>query len=127
MNINYEFLECNMSILDCFVFSYLFNLAPSIQIYQTSFPSAMVLEVYSAYVNNFSSAMETVKRCARKEPQFAEYLSMRQSQSPDKLSLFGLMVKPVQRFPQYILQFQDLLKNTPSDHNDRLLTTKGWD
>ena len=79
----------------------------------------MVLEVYSAYVNNFSSAMETVKRCARKEPQFAEYLRMRQTQSPDKLSLFGLMVKPVQRFPQYILQFQDLLKNTPSDHHDR--------
>lgn len=30
------------------------------------------------------------------------------------------MVKPVQRFPQFILLLQDLLANTPSEHQDRL-------
>jgi Rho guanine nucleotide exchange factor 10 len=30
------------------------------------------------------------------------------------------MVKPVQRFPQFILQLQDLLKYTPHGHHDRL-------
>ena len=87
--------------------------------YLIHFISVLLVENYSQYVNNFSTAMEAVKRCARKEPQFAEYLRMRQSQSPDKLSLFGLMVKPVQRFPQYILQLQDLLKHTPPGHHDR--------
>ena len=84
-----------------------------------SCPAVLLVENYSQYVNNFATAMEAVKRCARKEPQFAECLKTRQSQSPDKLSLFGLMVKPVQRFPQYILQLQDLLKHTPPGHHDR--------
>ena len=30
------------------------------------------------------------------------------------------MVKPVQRFPQFILLLDDLLKHTPSDHHDRM-------
>lgn len=30
------------------------------------------------------------------------------------------MVKPVQRFPQFILLLSDLLKHTPSDHHDRM-------
>lgn len=38
----------------------------------------------------------------------------------DKLSLFALMVKPVQRFPQFILLLQDLLKHTAPGHRDRL-------
>lgn len=33
-------------------------------------------------------------------------LQMRQITSPDRLSFFGLMVKPVQRFPQFILFLQ---------------------
>lgn len=30
------------------------------------------------------------------------------------------MVKPVQRFPQFILFLQDLLKHTPQGHHDRM-------
>lgn len=30
------------------------------------------------------------------------------------------MVKPVQRFPQFILLLQDLLKHTPQGHHDRM-------
>ncbi|XP_035514815.1 rho guanine nucleotide exchange factor 10-like protein [Morone saxatilis] len=30
------------------------------------------------------------------------------------------MVKPIQRFPQFILLLQDMLKNTPKSHTDRL-------
>lgn len=40
--------------------------------------------------------------------------------SPDRLNFFGLMVKPVQRFPQFILFLQDLLKHTPQGHQDRM-------
>jgi Rho guanine nucleotide exchange factor 10 len=38
----------------------------------------------------------------------------------DRVSFFGLMVKPVQRFPQFILLLQDLLKETPPGHPDRM-------
>ena len=44
---------------------------------------------------------------------------MRQITASDRLSFFGLMVKPVQRFPQFILLLQDLLKETPQGHHDR--------
>ena len=30
------------------------------------------------------------------------------------------MVKPIQRFPQFILLLQDLLKETPPGHDDRM-------
>lgn len=34
------------------------------------------------------------------------YLQVKQISSHDRLSFFGLMVKPVQRFPQFILFLQ---------------------
>ncbi|VTJ79643.1 Hypothetical predicted protein [Marmota monax] len=49
-------------------------------------------------------------------------LSPQQSQesSPDRVTLYSLMMKPIQRFPQFILLLQDMLKNTPKGHPDRL-------
>ena len=44
-------------------------------------------------------------------------LQHRQDTCPDKLSLFGLMVKPVQRFPQIILQLQVRGKQVPFSHS----------
>ena len=38
----------------------------------------------------------------------------------DKLNLYGLMLKPVQRFPQFLLVLQDLLKETSFEHPDRV-------
>ena len=35
---------------------------------------------------------------------------MKQISAHDRLNFFGLMVKPIQRFPQFILLLQDLLK-----------------
>ncbi|XP_009695326.1 PREDICTED: rho guanine nucleotide exchange factor 10-like protein, partial [Cariama cristata] len=40
--------------------------------------------------------------------------------SADRVTRYGLMVKPIQRFPQFILLLQDMLKNTPKGHADRL-------
>lgn len=89
-------------------------------VFVASFSKAAVLNVYSAFINNFSSAMNTIRVEAKRKSGFAEFLQQRQACSPNRLSLFGLMVKPVQRFPQFILQLQDLLKYTPRDHPDRL-------
>ena len=45
---------------------------------------------------------------------------VKQITAHDRLNFFGLMVKPIQRFPQFIMLLQDLLKATPPGHGDRM-------
>ena len=45
---------------------------------------------------------------------------MKQISAHDRLNFFGLMVKPIQRFPQFILLLQDLLKASPPGAEDRM-------
>ncbi|XP_045154879.1 rho guanine nucleotide exchange factor 10-like protein [Echinops telfairi] len=89
-------------------------------LFVASFSKSMVLDVYSDYVNNFTSAMSIIKKACLTKPAFLEFLKRRQICSPDRVTLYGLMVKPIQRFPQFILLLQDMLKNTPRGHPDRL-------
>nr|XP_026690271.1 rho guanine nucleotide exchange factor 10-like protein [Ciona intestinalis] len=85
-----------------------------------SFSKSMVLECYSDYINNFNTAMDIVRKTCVRKPQFLAFLRDRQSSSSSRLNLYGLMLKPVQRFPQFIMIVQDLLKRTPDNHNDKL-------
>ncbi|XP_051724414.1 rho guanine nucleotide exchange factor 10 isoform X2 [Ctenopharyngodon idella] len=85
-----------------------------------SFSKSMVLDAYSEYVNNFSLAMGVVRKACATKPCFLDFLKQRQETSKDRLTLYGLMMKPIQRFPQFILLLQDMLKNTPVGHPDRL-------
>ncbi|TRY87054.1 hypothetical protein DNTS_009148 [Danionella cerebrum] len=89
-------------------------------LFVASFSKSMVLDVYSDYVNNFTSAMALIKKACMSKPAFLEFLKKKQATSPDRITLYGLMVKPIQRFPQFILLLQDMLKNTPVGHQDRL-------
>ncbi|KAM9687020.1 rho guanine nucleotide exchange factor 10-like protein isoform 3-T4 [Trichechus inunguis] len=89
-------------------------------LFVASFSKSMVLDVYSDYVNNFTNAMSIIKKACLTKPAFLEFLKRRQIGSPDRVTLYGLMVKPIQRFPQFILLLQDMLKNTPRGHPDRL-------
>ncbi|XP_046939206.1 rho guanine nucleotide exchange factor 10-like protein isoform X2 [Lynx rufus] len=89
-------------------------------LFVASFSKSMVLDVYSDYVNNFTNAMSIIKKACLTKPAFLEFLKRRQVCSPDRVTLYGLMVKPIQRFPQFILLLQDMLKNTPRGHPDRL-------
>ncbi|XP_071944892.1 rho guanine nucleotide exchange factor 10-like [Antedon mediterranea] len=89
-------------------------------VFVASFSKAMVLDVYSAYVNNFTNAMDTAKKAAALRPAFNDFILEQQNSSKDRLSLYGLMLKPIQRFPQFILLLQDMLKNTPTGHSDRM-------
>lgn len=88
-------------------------------VFTTSFSKPMVFEIYSGFINNFTNAMETARR-ASKSKAFAQFLQDKSTTSPDRLSFFGSMVKPVQRFPQFILLISDLLKHTPFNHPDRM-------
>ncbi|XP_028339733.1 rho guanine nucleotide exchange factor 10-like protein isoform X5 [Physeter macrocephalus] len=89
-------------------------------LFVASFSKSVVLDVYSDYVNNFTNAMSIIKKACLTKPAFLEFLKRRQVCSPDRVTLYGLMVKPIQRFPQFILLLQDMLKNTPRGHPDRL-------
>uniref|UniRef100_A0A8C3ABI4 Rho guanine nucleotide exchange factor 10 like n=1 Tax=Cyclopterus lumpus TaxID=8103 RepID=A0A8C3ABI4_CYCLU len=89
-------------------------------LFVASFSKSMVLDVYSEYVNNFTNAMALIKKACMSKPAFLEFLKKKQSSSVDRITLYGLMVKPIQRFPQFILLLQDMLKNTPKGHVDRL-------
>uniref|UniRef100_A0A3P8UHR9 Rho guanine nucleotide exchange factor 10 n=1 Tax=Cynoglossus semilaevis TaxID=244447 RepID=A0A3P8UHR9_CYNSE len=89
-------------------------------VFVASFSKSMVLDAYSEYVNNFSNAMAVVRKTCASKPGFLEFLKHRQETSSDRMTLYGLMMKPIQRFPQFILLLQDMLKNTPVGHADRL-------
>lgn len=88
-------------------------------IFMASFSKSMVFDAYSIYVNNFSAAMEEIKNLKRTRQSFRDFLKQKETNSPDRLSIFGLMVKPIQRFPQFIMCLQDMLKYTPKEHVDR--------
>ncbi|XP_018082028.1 rho guanine nucleotide exchange factor 10-like protein isoform X3 [Xenopus laevis] len=89
-------------------------------LFVASFSKSIVLDVYSDYVNNFTNAMTLIKKACLTKPAFLDFLRKKQASSPDRVTLYGLMVKPIQRFPQFILLLQDMLKNTPRGHPDRL-------
>ena len=58
---------------------------------------------YTNYVNNFAMAMYILERSIQKKPRFVEFLKQKYTRSKTSLSLQGLLLKPIQRFPQYIL------------------------
>ncbi|XP_069741305.1 rho guanine nucleotide exchange factor 10 isoform X2 [Narcine bancroftii] len=89
-------------------------------VFVASFSKSMVLDAYSEYVNNFSTAMGILKKVCATKPAFLEFLKNCHETSSDRITLYGLMMKPIQRFPQFILLLQDMLRNTPKGHADRL-------
>eukprot|EP00095_Tigriopus_kingsejongensis_P003352 maker-scaffold787_size97196-snap-gene-0.12 protein:Tk03352 transcript:maker-scaffold787_size97196-snap-gene-0.12-mRNA-1 annotation:"rho guanine nucleotide exchange factor 10" len=89
-------------------------------VFVASFSKAVVLEIYSDFINNFTIAMDCAKQESKRKSALADFLKVKQITAHDRVSFFGLMVKPVQRFPQFILLLQDLLKETPPGHPDRM-------
>ncbi|XP_058380867.1 rho guanine nucleotide exchange factor 10 isoform X3 [Diceros bicornis minor] len=89
-------------------------------VFVASFSKSMVLDAYSEYVNNFSTAVAILKKTCATKPAFLEFLKQCEESSPDRTTLYSLMVKPIQRFPHFILLLQDMLKNTSKGHPDRL-------
>lgn len=50
--------------------------------------------------------MDLAKMEAKRKSALADFFKVKQISAHDRLSFFGLMVKPVQRFPQFILFLQ---------------------
>ncbi|XP_062539658.1 uncharacterized protein LOC134207776 isoform X2 [Armigeres subalbatus] len=89
-------------------------------VFVATFSKSLVLDVYSGFINNFSIAMDLARMEAKRKSALSDFFKVKQISAHDRLSFFGLMVKPVQRFPQFILFLQDLLKYTPQGHHDRM-------
>lgn len=75
-------------------------------VFVASFSKALVLDIYSDFINNFSVAMDLAKQESKRKTALADFFKVKQISAHDRLSFFGLMVKPVQRFPQFILFLQ---------------------
>ncbi len=65
-----------------------------------------VIRSYSTYVNNFTAAISVLEQGLKKKVKFISFLKEKYKQSNTSLSLQGLLLKPIQRFPQYILFIQ---------------------
>ena len=50
--------------------------------------------------------MDILEKAIKKKPKFVAFLQKKYNQSKTSLSLQGFLLKPIQRFPQYILSLQ---------------------
>lgn len=78
------------------------------------------METYIAFVNNWNKAKDAIRTTKSTRPAFAKFLEAMARDHKGKLSLDTLLIKPVQKFPNYELIFQRLCKHTDTDHSDFL-------
>ncbi|XP_077301096.1 rho guanine nucleotide exchange factor 17-like [Arctopsyche grandis] len=85
------------------------------------FTKPSVMETYTAFINNWKKAKETIKATSASRPAFARFLEAMAREHKGKLSLDNLLIKPVQKFPRYELLIQRLIKHTEPSHPDHQL------
>ncbi|XP_051005007.1 rho guanine nucleotide exchange factor 17 [Acomys russatus] len=86
-----------------------------------SFSKDVLVNIYSAYIDNFLNAKDAVRVTKEARPAFLKFLEQSMRENKEKQALSDLMIKPVQRIPRYELLVKDLLKHTPEDHPDHPL------
>ncbi|KAH8270701.1 hypothetical protein KR044_006656 [Drosophila immigrans] len=81
---------------------------------------ADMFDLYSAFLHNYGQAIETVKKCSANNPQFKKIVStiVVNLQTEQSLTLEDLLHKPVARVQINALVFNDLLRETPTNHPD---------
>ncbi|XP_028853634.1 breakpoint cluster region protein isoform X2 [Denticeps clupeoides] len=82
------------------------------------------LAVYRGFIDNYESAVETVRRCSQSDLRFRTLAeSMKSCKGLDnfktRYTFEALLYKPLDRVTKTTLVLHDLLKNTPPDHSDR--------
>ena len=77
------------------------------------------IALYSAYMNEFKIAMQTLVKYEHTSPLFCQISkTCSKLETCDGLSLAAYLLTPVQRLPRYELLLKQLLKHTPEDHPD---------
>ncbi|VVC87730.1 unnamed protein product [Leptidea sinapis] len=61
------------------------------EVFLNAFSKAVVLDVYSDFINNFSVAMELAKMESKRKSALADFFKVKQISAHDRLSFFGLM------------------------------------
>ena len=87
---------------------------------------APFFKMYSVYVKNFTSALETLESQLRTNPAFRSFVNDIKAKNAEfkNKDLGFFLIMPVQRIPRYRLLLQDLLYSTPMDHSDNFHITK---
>ena len=62
-----------------------------------------VVRHYRRYVNNFTVAMNILEKSIKRKQRFYDFLKKQMTASGIQLSLQALLLKPIQRFFQYLL------------------------
>ncbi|KAH8281139.1 hypothetical protein KR054_012135, partial [Drosophila jambulina] len=86
--------------------------------FMETFSKLEVLEVYTSFVNNCNRAKNAIRSMKHQRPSFSKFLESTAREHKGKLTLDNLLIKPVQKFPNYELLFQRLIKHTDHDHPD---------
>ncbi|XP_064403635.1 rho guanine nucleotide exchange factor 38-like isoform X2 [Halichondria panicea] len=87
-----------------------------------------ILNMYSAYMNEFKVAMATLARYEQDSVEFHNLLLLCQhSPSCEGLSLASYLLTPIQRLPRYELLLKELLRQTPMDHPDNFYVSDAID
>eukprot|EP01117_Protostelium_nocturnum_P002525 TRINITY_DN1323_c0_g2_i2.p1 TRINITY_DN1323_c0_g2~~TRINITY_DN1323_c0_g2_i2.p1 ORF type:complete len:1265 (-),score=564.26 TRINITY_DN1323_c0_g2_i2:67-3558(-) len=87
------------------------------------------LKVYTEYCINHAKAQSTVEEC-KKRASWQQFMDKRNKSLQIDINyqdLSSLIISPIQRIPRYILLLNDLLKNTPEDHCDRVHIKESYD
>ncbi|XP_055604092.1 uncharacterized protein LOC129752331 [Uranotaenia lowii] len=83
------------------------------------FSRPVILDTYTSFVNNWNRAKDAIRATRQKCPAFARFLEAMAREHKGKLSLDNLLIKPVQKFPNYELILSRLIKHTDIDHPDQ--------
>lgn len=83
------------------------------------FSRPVILDTYTSFVNNWNRAKDAIRTTRQKCPAFARFLEAMAREHKGKLSLDNLLIKPVQKFPNYELILSRLIKHTDVDHPDQ--------
>lgn len=70
-------------------------------------------------MNNWNRAKDAIRSTSSTRPAFARFLEAMAREHKGKLSLDTLLIKPVQKFPNYELILSRLIKHTDNDHPDQ--------
>ena len=65
---------------------------------------------YKRFIDNFKPALDSFNKKLQKQTKLQKLFDAAESKIPGHLGFFGIIVKPVQRFPQYILYIKVRLR-----------------
>ena len=81
---------------------------------------APYLKFYSTYANDFKQATNLVEEQLAKNKPFRLFMERQESRPEVCKKLNALLITPVQRIPRYKLLLDDIIKNTPRYHPDKV-------